>query len=147
MIILVCKLEFERRVFMRTQVEDDRIPVNRDVGVTIFHGSSQVNIERKKFQVIIFQSLQESCDMSKIGKNKGKYLNAFEWLLSNLYRTAGIQLYSDYDIRINILPEQVDFKKRCLFLTDAQIIDTKFNSKLYIDLCELIYGKVSKNVC
>ena len=132
---------------MRTQVDDGRIPANKDVGVTIFHDCSQVNVERKKVQVIIFQSLQESCDMSKIGKNKGQYLNAFEWLLSNLYRTAGIQLYNDYDIRINILPEQVDFKKKCIFLTDAHLIDTTFNSRLYIDLCELIYGKVSKNVC
>lgn len=133
---------------MRTKVDDGCIPSTNDVGVTIFHGCSQKNIERKKIQVIIFQSLQESCDMSKIGKNHGMYLNAFEWLLSNLYRTAGIQLYNDFNIRINILPEQVDFQKKCIFLTDAQIIDPEFNSRLYIDLWEMIYGKSpSNNVC
>jgi len=114
--------------------------------VTLFHGCSQIDVEKKKFQVIIYKFLKESCDITRVGKNNGKYMNAYEWLLSNLYRTAGIQLYSDYNIRINIIPAEVDFEKRCIFLTDAKLIDPDLNGKLYLVLRNLIYAKASKNV-
>ena len=115
--------------------------------VTIFHGCSSTNVAKKQFQRVIYYSLKESTDISKLGKNNGRYLNAFEWLLANLYRVAGIQLYSDFNIRINIIPAEVDYQKRCIFLTDVDIINTELNNNLYGLLMEFIYGKVSKNVC
>lgn len=126
---------------------DDWIHRTIDPGVTIFHGCSFANVERRKFQFIIYKLLKETDDFSKVGKNKGKYINAYEWMLANMYRVAGIQLYSDYDIRINILPAEANYEKRCIFLTDAKIIHPELNNMLYAILMEFIYGKVSKNVC
>ena len=81
----------------RSKAGDDGIRASiESSGVTIFHGSSCANVERKTFQIVIYQLLKESTDIAKVGKNNGKYINAYEWMLANVYRIAGIQLYWSY---------------------------------------------------
>lgn len=126
---------------------DDRIPIDTDPGVTIFHGCSSTNVDRRKFQVVIYKQLKSSTDISKIGKNRGKYINAYEWMLANVYRIVGIQLYSDYEIRLNVISDEPFSKNQCVFLTDVTIIHPELNNLLYSNLMEFIYGKVSHSVC
>ncbi|MBR6252824.1 MAG: hypothetical protein IKR04_03185 [Clostridia bacterium] len=126
---------------------DDWIRRDFDPGVTIFHGCTFANVERRKFQVVIYKLLKDSTDISKVGKNGGQYINAYEWMLANVYRIVGIQLYSDFDIRLNVLPEEPDNKNRCVFLTDVTIIHPELNNMLYSNLMEFVYGKVSQSVC
>ena len=126
---------------------DDCIRRDVDPGVTIFHGGTFANVDRRKFQVVIYKHLKDSTDISKVGQNGGKYINAYEWMLANVYRIVGIQLYSDFDIRLNVLPEEPFCSNRCVFLTDVTIIHPELNNMLYSHLMEFVYGKVSQSVC
>ena len=125
---------------------DAGIGTNKDASITLFHDCSVAYVEKRTFQGFIFKQLKESVDISKVGITN-VYPNAYAWLLANLYRVAGIQLYNDFEIRINIIPAESNFEKRCIFLGDANLVDTHFNIELYCLLMQFIYGKVSKNVC
>ncbi len=127
----------------RNNLGDDGI---RNARITLFHDCSVAYVEKRKFQGFIFKQLKKSVDISKVGITN-VYPNAYAWLLANLYRVAGIQLYNDYEIRINIIPAESNFEKRCIFLGDADLVDTHFNIELYCLLMQFIYGKVNKNVC
>ncbi len=126
---------------------DAGISSDQNATITLFHDCSVVYVEKRRVQGFIYGHLKETIDLSKVGLITDEYPNAYAWLLANLYRVAGIQLYNDFEIRINIIPAETNFEKRCIFLREANLIDTHFNIELYCLLMQFIYGKVSKNVC
>lgn len=126
---------------------DAGISSDQNATITLFHDCSVAYVERRKVQGFIYGHLKETVDLSKVGLITDEYPNAYAWLLANLYRVAGIQLYKDFEIRINIIPAEASFEKRCIFLREANLVDKKFNIELYCSLMQFIYGKVSRNAC
>ena len=126
---------------------DAGISSDQNAKITLLHDCSIAYVEKRRVQGFIYKQLKESVDISKVGIITDEYPNAYAWLLANLYRVAGIQLYNDFEIRINIIPAEADFKKRCIFLREANLVDTHFNIELYCILMQFNYGTVSQNVC
>lgn len=112
-----------------------------DATITIIHDTNSLVMSKHHFQNLVYYLMKQKFDVSKLGKLANKYVNAFEWILANLYRVAGIQLYSDCEIRLNLLPSEIKNGKKCLFLMeDDNIEDRDFDIVLYAFLFDLIYG-------
>ena len=125
-------------------VDNNVVPYSK---IMLLHDCKIAYVERPDFQGEIFEKLKKTVDISQVGIIMGDYPNAYAWLLANLYRVAGIQLYNDFEIRINLIPAETDFINKCIFLREAKLVDTHFNLELYSLLMEFIYGEVNKNVC
>ncbi len=114
-----------------------------DTVVAIMHGSNSINVFKEQLMTYVYTYANELCDITKMGTDKKSYLNAFEWLIANLFRTAGIQLYEDGEIRLNLSPPKIVNGKKCLFLLKDDIQNREIDRDLYMVLFDLIYGKTS----
>lgn len=114
--------------------------------ITILWGNQVKKIDRNilednllKYAQDFFNERYENPDSPKIEVEfLDNYLNAFEWLSFNMYRTAGIELYADGEIRLNLMLEYTDYTKKCVFLTEAPILDRGLDLDLYNKLLELM---------
>ncbi len=108
--------------------------------VSIIHGSDVVNFDKPSFESFIFDKMKESFDISTLSGYFESYANAFHWLFANLYRTAGIQIYDDEEIRLNIIPSQIVDDKKCLLLKQDDIENREFDIVVHAFLFECIYS-------
>lgn len=111
-----------------------------DPTITIIRGSIIRKVDRTFLEDFILMLTQDFFEAKYIGEEKPKsgdlvnYINAFEWLSFNLYRTSGVELYSDGEIRLNLLLEFTDYNKKCVFLYETPLFDRDLDSELYSTL-------------
>ena len=115
---------------------DGIVQITQEV-VTILKGNKSRDLERNEFKEFVLEQMIHMPQSDKINKFKTYYINAFEWLYWNLYRASGIQLYNDREVRINI-DWSVEGEKKCVFLSEANISDTKFDDIIYDELERLL---------
>ncbi len=96
------------------------------VGIYL-RGTHYIDLDR--LQRELYTLLRETEEFSRLYDIRDKYVNAYEWLLGNLYRTYSIQLYDDYEIRLNV--ESKDGTGKTLFLSEAELEVRKHKQILY----------------
>ena len=115
-----------------------------DPTITIIRGNIIRKVDRTFLEDFILRLTQDFFEAKYIGEAKPKtgdlvnYINAFEWLSFNLYRTAGVELYSDGEIRLNLLLEFTDYNKKCVFLYEAPLFDRDLDAELYSTLIDVM---------
>jgi hypothetical protein len=112
-----------------------------DTVVTIMHGLNVTNVFKEQLLRYTYSYANQLFDITRLGAEKESYINAFEWLMANIFRVNGIQLYEDGEIRLNISPSQIKNNKKCLFLIDDNVLNRELDGELYVMLFDLIYGK------
>ena len=109
-----------------------------EIFVTVSKGSMVRHLLKEQFEGYLCDFMEEIMDMDRISELREYYLNAYEWILLNLYRIAGLQLYEDGEIRINISPSKMMGNKKCIFLKESEIENRNFDRILYDELERLI---------
>ena len=115
-----------------------------DPTITIIRGNFIRKVNRVFLEDFILRLTQDFFDAKYIGEAKPNskdlinYINAFEWLSFNIYRTAGIELYSDGEIRLNLLLEYTEYTKKCVFLHEAPLFDRDLDLELYSTLIDIM---------
>ena len=117
-----------------------------DVIITIIHGDKCINFLKEQLESYVFFEGKKLFDTTKLGSLNDDYYNAFEWILANLYRIIGIQLYNDGEIRLNIIPSQIVDGKKCIFLKLDSLRDRSMDNALYLCLFNLLYGQPINNI-
>ena len=107
--------------------------------VTILHGEQSRGFIKEHLEAYLYDVFKQVSDLAKLEEIRDSYIDAFEWLLANLYRTAGIQLYDDGEIRINISPCDIKDNKKCILLSESDISNRNLDSVLYDELQRLMY--------
>jgi hypothetical protein len=131
---------------MKRKVQHVKLRELQDPIVTIIYGESSVNVFAEQLRAYLYSTAKEKSDISLMGTLKKAYYNAFEWILANLYRIIGVQLYDDGEIRLNINPSQIVNGEKCILLKLDEIKDRSLDNSLYICLIDLIYGKPEGNM-
>ena len=125
---------------------DDWFRLEENEEITLFHDKTLISLDKTQFEACFYEFMKELFDTSLIGSYSDAYVNAFEWLLANLNRTSGIQLYNDGEIRLNITPSRIEDNKKCIFLKEDSVKDRNLDFTLYIYLYDIIYGDSSSDV-
>ena len=103
--------------------------------VTIFMDNLFREISVEELKDYLYSMMQEMCDLIYLCELREYYNDAFEWLIANLYRTAGIQLYADGEIRINLTWSEIaNTDCRCIFMGESEIKNCNLNTILYDEL-------------
>jgi hypothetical protein len=131
---------------MKWRFQHTRIKDPEDAIVTIIHGEKSINVLKDQLKGYLFYTAKEKSDTTLMGTAKKAYYNAFEWIIANMFRIIGIQLYEDGEIRLNIIPSQIVDGKRCILLKRDIIKDRSLDNALYMSLFDLIYGKPDVDV-
>lgn len=114
--------------------------------ICIIKGFSMKKMKKEELLSIMFDIAIENSDAifpTELDRLVDDYIyyDALDWLITNIFRTAWIQLYSDKEIRLNfdrlyiILTHD---EGKCVFLSEARISDMKLNELLYSTLETLV---------
>ncbi len=114
-----------------------------ELTISIFYGGGFVEVLAEPFEQCINLKIHELFDVTQIGTQIDSYINAFEWLLANIYRIVGIQLYNDGEIRLNILPSRIKENRKCLFLKEDHIQNRELDFELYSFLVSIFNNSIS----
>ena len=106
-------------------------PVESTLQVTIQMGNVFRTIEREIIETYLYELAEQVTDISDMYDGSENYKDAFEWILINLFRISGVQLYSDGEIRLNISRGFIEDDKKCVFLRDSKILNRNFDQILY----------------
>ena len=113
-------------------------PMLQQLFVTISKDNLVRDVVAEQLEGYIYDIMREIMNMDRMYEFRDYYLNAFEWLLANISRTAGIQLYDDKEIRLNFRPSMIEDGKKCIFLGESPMENRAFDSVLYDELERLI---------
>ena len=113
--------------------ECEFIPLQQAI-ITIIHGTQNRSLPREHFEAYLFNQMDEMSQTDKLIQPRTDYIDAYEWLLANLYRVAGIQLYDDGEIRLNISPGEIKDNKKCIYFLESPISNRNLDSVLYDEL-------------
>ena len=107
--------------------------------ITILRDNNFREVSKDKLETYLYNLMEEMCDLIYLCELREYYVDAFEWLIANLYRTAGIQLYSDGEIRINLTWNEIaDTDCRCIFMSESEIKNTNLNTILFDELMRIL---------
>ena len=115
-------------------------PVDSTLQVIIQVGSAFRTVEREILETYLYELAEQMTDISDMYDGSENYKDSFEWILTNLFRISGVQLYSDGEIRLNISKGFIEDDKKCVFLRDSKVLNRKFDQVLY-DEFERIFRK------
>ena len=107
--------------------------------ITILRDNRLREVSKEKLETFLFNMMEEMCDLLYLCELREYYVDAFEWLISNLYRTAGIQLYEDGEIRINLTWSEIYRTEcKCIFLGSSNIKNRALDNVLFDELQRIL---------
>ncbi len=113
-------------------------PIESSLQVTIQMGNTFRTVEREMLETYLYELAEQMTDISDMYDGSENYKNAFEWILTNLIRISGVQLYSDGEIRLNITKGFIEDDKKCVFLKDSKVLSHEFDQILYEEFAQII---------
>ena len=85
--------------------------------VNVFYADKSKQFDEEELaKTILVRASNIECDddmLEELCNIVDYYLDAVEWLEINMYRIAGIQLYDDGEIRLNLSPEYIEKDEKC----------------------------------
>lgn len=125
------------------RIDDEMIPIEREERhmITVLYGTDSRKMKKEELKGLLLNFVEKqngSKDRIEFTDISGCYLDIIEWIDVNLYRTVGIQLYEDGEVRLNFWPDFIEDGKKCAFLSDAFMVDDDMNELVYAFLKELV---------
>lgn len=107
--------------------------------IFLFYFDKVRKITKESFELFLSELLLKYKALIRVPDYKADdYMDAYEWISINLHRVAGIQLYSDGEIRLNLDRSKMVSKGTCMFLSEAPMKHHDFDNVLYEELLQFI---------
>ncbi|MBR3280807.1 MAG: hypothetical protein IKI57_03020 [Clostridia bacterium] len=120
-------------------MQDSEVVKLEEQSITILKDNHFREVSKEKLESYLYTLMKEMCDLIYLCEMRDYYNDAFEWLISNLSRTAGIQLYSDGEVRINLTWSEIaNTGSKCIFMSESELKSCNLNEVLFDELVRIL---------